>query len=114
MTDSNKNLKTENNENKRLAGMLGFAMRAGKLTVGTDLVCKMIAKGNAKLIVISEGASAGTKKKLMTKSEFYKIPFIEVKVDTERLAEILGKEHLVAAVAVNDERFAEEIKKAAY
>ncbi len=103
---------TENNENKRLIGMLGFAMRAGKLTVGTDLVCREMQRGNARLIVISEGASDGTKKKLTAKSNFYKIPSIEVKIDTERLSEILGKEHLVAAVAVCDEMFAEEIKKA--
>ena len=52
---------------QRLRGMLGFAMRAGKLIIGTDLVCSaMSSKKAPKLVVVSEGASDGTKKKIKT------------------------------------------------
>ena len=102
--------------NERLSGMLGFAMRAGKLILGTELVCKAMpkaGKGRVFLVAVADSASAATKKKLFTKSEFYGLSAIELPVDADTLASLLGKEHPIAAVAVTDERFAEEIAKAA-
>ena len=93
--------------------MLGFAMRAGKLILGTPLVCAEMPKGKIKLVAVSIGASPATQKKLRTKSEFYNIPLVTVDIDTGELGRILGKGGALAAVAVKDEGFAEEIKKAA-
>ena len=102
----------ENKSNQRLYGMLGFAMRAGKVIIGTDLVCRAMPTGRVKLVLISAAASDATKKKLFVKSDYYSISAIEVDVDTERLGNLLGKSYAPAAVAVTDEGFAEEIKKA--
>ena len=102
--------------NERLSGMLGFAMRAGKLILGTDLVCKAMpkgGKGKVLLVGVASSASAATKKKLIVKSEFYGIEAIELPIDTDTLASLLGKTHPVAAIAVTDEGFAKEIAKAA-
>ena len=93
--------------------MLGFAMRAGKLVVGTELACRAMQRGGVELIVISSSASGGTKKKLSTKSEYYGIPSVEVDVSVEQLGKLLGKESLVAALAVMDAGFAQQIKLAA-
>ncbi|MBQ1260618.1 MAG: hypothetical protein IIX96_01235 [Clostridia bacterium] len=46
---------------QRITGMLGFAMRAGKLIFGTDLILSSLAKGKARLVVASSLASAATK-----------------------------------------------------
>lgn len=100
--------------NTRLCGMLGFAMRAGKLLIGTELICNGMAKrdaGGIKLVVISSSASDNTKKKLMTKSEFYSIKAVTVNIDTDKLGALLGKSYAPAAVAVCDEGFAKEILK---
>ena len=102
----------ENSNNQRLFGMLGFAMRAGKLVIGTDNIIHSLKKGQARLVVVSKTASEGTKSRLSTKSEFYKTVLIEVDIDAERLGKMLGKTYAPVAVAVTDERFAEEIKKA--
>lgn len=102
----------ENNKNQRLFGMLGFAMRAGKVVIGTEQIIRSLQKGNVKLVLISAAASDATKKKLASKSEYYNAFSIEVDIDTERLGKMLGKSYAPAAVAVTDERFAEEIKKA--
>lgn len=102
--------------NERLSGMLGFAMRAGKLILGTDLVCKAMPKGGRSrphLVAVANSASDATKKKLFVKSEFYGIEAIELPIDTDTLARLLGKEHPVAAVAVTDDAFAKEIARAA-
>ena len=93
--------------------MLGFAMRAGKLVIGTELVCRAMAKGTVRLAVYSAYASPATKKKITVKCEFYNIPAIEVDIDTERLGKQLGKSYAPAVVGVCDDGFAEEIRKAA-
>ena len=101
----------EFNVKQRLSGMLGFATRAGKIIVGTDLVCKAMAQGKVKLTVVSGEASDSTKKKLTVKSEFYGIKFLIADLDTEELGKVIGKSASVAAVAVTEEMFAREILK---
>ena len=102
----------ENKNNQRLYGMLGFAMRAGKLIIGTNLVCRAMPTGRVKLVLVSAFASDATKKKLFGKSEYYSISAIEVDIDTASLGYLLGKSYSPAVVAVTDDSFAEEIKKA--
>lgn len=99
---------------ERIRGMLGLAMRAGKLVVGTEMICRAMPKGAAQLVVISCGASDGTKRKLSYKCEFYSIDIVEVDIDTEELGRLLGKTYTPAAVAVTDCGIAEQIKEAYY
>ena len=91
--------------------MLGFATRAGKITVGTDLVCRAMPSGKVKLVIISSEASDSTKKKLTVKSEFYGIKFLVADIGTEELGRIVGKTFSAAVVALMDEMFATEILK---
>ena len=112
MKDWKRSLQLENKSNQRLYGMLGFAMRAGKVIIGTELVCRAMPTGRVKLVLVSSTASEATKKKLFVKSDYYSISAIEVDIDTERLGNLLGKSYSPAAVAVTDDGFAEEIKKA--
>ena len=92
--------------------MIGLAMRAGKLVIGTDMICRALPGGGAALVVLSNTASDGTRKKLSHKCEFYEIELIEVNIDTEELGRLLGKTYTPAAVAVCDSGIAEQIKKA--
>ena len=105
-------MQVEDKKKQRLYGMLGFAMRAGKLIIGTELVCRSMPKGLPRLVVISGTASDATKKKLTVKSEFYNIPAVIVDVDTEKLGALIGKASATAAVAVTDDAFAREIRLA--
>lgn len=93
--------------------MIGLARRAGKTVIGTDLVCRAMPKGQIRLVLISQSASAPTKKKLSVKSDFYGIKWLEAEIDTERLGNILGKSGAVAAVAITDSGFAEELARLA-
>jgi ribosomal protein L30E len=95
--------------------MLGFAMRAGKVAIGTDLVITaMRAKGKngARVVLVANDASEGTKNKLRYKAEFYKIPFYVVDAGQDELGGALGKSFSPVALAILDDRFAEEIVKA--
>ena len=95
--------------------MLGFAMRAGKVTLGTDLVIAAMrarGKNGARIVLVARDASEGTKNKLRYKAEYYKIPFYEADADSEELGGALGKSFSPVALAILDDRFAEEIVKA--
>ena len=100
--------------NTRFCGMMGFAMRAGKVVIGTDTVCHAMAdkKSKLKLVVLSEHASEGTKKKILTKCEFYNIAVIKTNMSTDELGDLLGKTYSPAVVGITDEGFANEITKA--
>ena len=100
-------------ESQRLRGMLGFAMRAGKLLIGTEIVCKAMAnpKSGLKLAIVSSEASDGTKKKISTKCEFYGLKMVQIKMSTDDLGSLLGKTYSPACVGVTDAGFAAEIEK---
>lgn len=94
--------------------MLGFARRAGKITVGTELVCRSLAaKGNKKpqLILYSVSASAATKDRVRRKAAYYDVPAAELPIDQAALGHLLGKTTTPATVGVYDKSFAEEIVK---
>ena len=106
---------THSDGEARLRGMLGFARRAGKTVIGTELICRAMPKrgdGRIRLVIISDKASDATRKKLAVKCEFYGIDYVEVNMDTDELGHLLGKQFAPAAVAVTDENFAREIKRA--
>ena len=95
--------------------MLGFAMRAGKVVVGTDLVIgavKAKGKSKAELVLISEGASEGTKNKIRFKAEFYRVKALIIDLTPEEMGQTLGKESAPVCLAVTDCNFAKEIVKA--
>ena len=91
-------------------------MRAGRVVIGTDLVCRSMAKSGKdkpRLILISDGASDGARKKISTKAEFYGIELITVGISPEELGRLLGKSTTPITVAIIDDGFAREISRAA-
>lgn len=100
--------------NNRLCGMLGFAMRAGRLIIGAEKVFDALKKkGRILLVVYSSGASDATKKKIASQCEFYGAPKVMADISPEDLGNLLGKERPTVIVGVTDEGFAKEISKAA-
>ena len=100
------------NENNRFLGMLGFAMRAGKVVIGADLVCRAVSSAKARLVLVCTAASENTQKKILNKCRFYGVRVLTCAVSPERLGELLGKLYAPSAVAITDERFADEIERA--
>lgn len=99
-------------ETERLLKFLGLCRRAGKTVHGTPLVCTALAaKCPPFLVLMSEEASDGTKKKLCNKTSFYRVSLLSLPVSCERLAKAVGKTGELAAVAVMDEGFARELAK---
>ena len=97
---------------ERLLTFLGLCRRAGKTVHGTPLVCTALAaKRPPFLVLLSEEASEGTKKRLYNKTSFYRVSLLSLPVSCERLARAVGKTGCLAAVAVTDEGFARELAK---
>ena len=99
--------------NDKLAGMIGLAMRAGKLVIGTEQVCLSMAKGKVLLCLASSEASEGTRKKLRTKCEFYGVRMITHDIRIGELGRIVGKTYAPACIGVTDVNFADAIAKLA-
>lgn len=100
---------------ERIKGMLGFAMRAGKAVLGTDLILSSMSikgKGRVWVVVISCEAADNAKEKLMTKAGYADIPVVEVEIGMAELGRLLGKTYAPCAVAITDEGFAKEIVNA--
>ena len=90
--------------------MIGLAMRAGKVIIGTEQVCLALPKkGRVLLVLVSDGASDATKKKLFVKCEFYSTRAIRIPLDTQTLGRTVGKTYSPACVAITDASFAEAI-----
>ena len=92
---------------KKLLGMLGLCRRAGKIVAGTELVCLAMAeKEKPQLVLVCAEASDNTRKKVCTKSEYYRLPCMEVPISSDALGQAIGKGGSIAAVAVRDKNFA--------
>ena len=97
----------------KLSSMIGLSRRAGKAVLGTPLVCLALRKfPKPCLVLVSEGASEGTKKKLTTKCAYYRVPLTLIPLSTEELAHAVGKEGDMAAIAVTDENLTKAILSA--
>ena len=101
----------ENNGIDRIIGMLGLAMKAGKVVIGTEQVITYLQKGRIKLTLVSSNASDGTKKKILRKCEFYKTSIEELGIETDELGRLLGKSYTPAVVGITDENFSRAIIK---
>ena len=93
----------------KVLGTLGLAMKAGKLVSGEFMTERSIKDGEAKLVIIADDASPGTKKNFSDSCKYYHVPIIFI-CDKETLGGAIGKQ-MRASLAVTDEGFAESIKK---
>ena len=93
----------------KLLGTLGLAMKAGKLVSGEFMTERAIRDGDARLVVVAEDASPGTKKKFTDSCKYYHVPIIFI-ADKETMGRAVGK-HERASLAVTDEGLASSIRK---
>ena len=114
----------ENENSKRLYGMLGLAMKAGRLIVGTDHVVdavrrnsntehryeksKPVKKG---IVLVACDVSSNTYKRLNDACASHNVRIRRVGITAERLAALLGRYGPAAAAATFDKGFAEALIK---
>ena len=95
--------------NNNILGLIGLAMKAGKVAFGADSVEENITKRKAKLIIISKESSERTKSKFVKLCEKYNIPII-IDGKIEELSKTIGKNNK-AVIGIKDRNFAKSIQK---
>lgn len=91
----------------KIYAMLGLAMKAGRIASGEFSTEKSVKSGKAWVVLVSEDASANTKKKFSNMCGFYEVP-IYVFGTKALLGCAIGKEQR-SSLAVTDENFARSI-----
>ena len=94
--------------------LLGLCAKAGKLVVGTPLICTALSKGSKGktplLVVEAADSSANTHKRITDRCAYYGIRHLRISADCQTLAHRIGKgDAAVAAVGVTDAHLAEAI-----
>ena len=117
----------------KLLGLLGIALKAGKLTVGTEQVCDSVRRnGHAErfgdygpeetnkkskihkkcgCVITASDASANTVKRILNSCNYYNVNFYRGTVTSSELSDRLGKNGNISAVAVFDKGFVNAIQK---
>ena len=95
--------------NNNILGLIGLAMKAGKVCFGADSVEENMVKHKVKLLIISEDSSERTKNKFISLSEKFNVPVI-IDGDIETLSKTIGKSNK-AIIGIKDINFAESIQK---
>lgn len=95
------------NHNQKLLGIIGLAMRAGKVVSGDEGVLAAIKSQKASLVIIAEDASDGTKKKFTDKSSYRDIPY-RIVFEKDVLGHAIGKKTR-AVVGIVDPNFAKKM-----
>ena len=94
---------------KKTTSLLGLCMKAHKLVAGEHACEIALRNGDAKLIIISQDASLGTRKKFTNKAFYYKVTVI-IYGSRDEISKAIGKENRVV-VAVTDSGFADGLLK---
>ena len=95
--------------NNNILGLIGLAMKAGKICFGADSVEENVVKNKVKLLIISEDSSERTKNKFVNLSEKYNVPVI-IDGNIEDLSKSIGKSNK-AIIGIKDINFAKSIQK---
>lgn len=93
---------------QKVAGLLGFARRAGKLTFGADAVMKEIAGGRAFAVLLASDAAARTRRRALETCAETKTPCLLAGLDMHVLGGSIGRPD-TAVVAVADAGFAKRM-----
>lgn len=94
---------------KKILNLIGLATKARKIASGEFMTEKSVKSGNAFLVIVSEEASANTRKMFTNMCTYYKVP-IYFFAEKAELGHAMGKE-MRASLAVVDSGFAEAIVK---
>ena len=96
-------------DSNKVYSLLGLSMRAGKVKSGEFAVLEAIRKKTANLVIVSEDASANTKKQFSDKCKYYEIPMAFFG-DMESLGHAIGKD-VRTSLAITDFGLSQSLRK---
>lgn len=90
-----------------LLSFLGLCRRAGKMTLGNDIVTDSIVNGESVLVLIASDISPNTEKQITRNAQQYRVKLIKLKENKEDISHAVGK--FSAVISINDSGFAKKI-----
>ena len=97
--------------NDRLLGMIGLAVRAGKVSFGVFMTEKALDEGRAKLVIAASDMGQSNRRRIENKCKEWDVPLIFYS-DKISLSRAAGKKDMPVA-GICDEGFANAILKKA-
>jgi ribosomal protein L7Ae-like RNA K-turn-binding protein len=94
---------------KQIISLLSLCQKAGKIVSGESMCEQALKNGSAKIVIIADDASNGTKKNFQDACTYRQVP-IYFFATKEVLGNAIGKE-LRASLAVTDSNFKIKIEK---
>ncbi|MCL2857563.1 MAG: ribosomal L7Ae/L30e/S12e/Gadd45 family protein [Oscillospiraceae bacterium] len=84
--------------NTKLLSALGLCKKAGKLTVGFDVVGEAIRRGNAKLLVLTGDISPKSAGRITAMADEHKVRHFTIDAAMDDIEKLLGKRAGILAV----------------
>jgi len=98
--------------NDRVLSSLGLAKKAGKLTVGTNLVSTFIRNDSGpSLVILACDASDNTKKLIESAARHHKVLCVRTSYTMDTLSDAIGASYYISCIAVLDKGFGDMILK---
>ena len=102
----------EKTQTERAVGLMGLAVRAGKVVFGTPMVCDAMRSGKKLYLVVeASDSSENTHKRITDRCAYYGVTHMRIGVGTSALAHALGKSGDLAVAAITDKGMAEAVVK---
>lgn len=94
---------------EKYMSMLGLARRAGKLSMGHDMVLEAIKKKKAKLLIFANNASERLEEEIGRSADLFapELPCVRIKESIDEIHFLLG--YKAGVITVNDTNFADRI-----
>lgn len=90
----------------KLLNFLGLCRRAGKLTMGNDMVIEDVVKGNSHLVMVASDISKNTEKKILLNCHRCNTKVLKINRTKDEMSYAIGKFSTV--VSVTDQGFAKK------
>lgn len=87
--------------------ILGLAMRARKIVIGTEAVVNALRAGNLSVVILATDASDNTKKKVRDKSATYGVVVLEA-LTSSAMSSAIGKRD-IKAIGLTDKGFGQTL-----
>ena len=100
----------EKTHTERALGLMGLAVRAGRVIFGTPMVCDAMRAGKKIHLVIEAcDSSENTHKRINDRCAYYGVKHVRANVGTGQFAHAMGKSGDLAVIAVTDQGMAKAI-----
>ena len=91
---------------KKFAGLLGIAKKAGRVVAGTNLVTDSIRSGSVSkcphAVFLASDVSENTRKRITNCCTYYEVPLHSIPMTIAEIGDAIGKSGSVSAVGITD------------